>query len=183
MKTILTLTLFFVSILQSFISRADAWDNLTMEEAKQVVSKLEKDPYIFDYCDCCDHSGEYASKAHLLKVTGTEIVVCDWNQEFYTVKITYSVIAELKYTSKGLKTKKLRPYTDDEIGNTVYMNYTWVLNDVSGKAEPLFNSVPYSSYADHRESCKARFAFPTPATVAKVSGDGEYAVWYANRMK
>ena len=183
MKKVLGLVLFLFFLFQSSISRADAWDNLTMEEAKSVVAKLEKDPFIFDYCDCCDHSGEYASKAHLLKVTGTEIVVCDWNQEYYSVKITYTVIAELKYTAKGLRTKKLRPYTDNEIGNTVYMNYTWILNEATGNAEPFFNSVPYSSYADHRESCKGNFGYPIPAAVAKVSSDADYAAWYNERIK
>ena len=55
MKKVLGLVLFLFFLFQSSISRADAWDNLTMEEAKSVVAKLEKDPFIFDYCDCCDH--------------------------------------------------------------------------------------------------------------------------------
>jgi hypothetical protein len=174
--------LFAFALLISPLSFADAWDNLTMEEAKAVVAELKISPYIFDYCDCCDHSGEYAASVHLLKVTGFNIIPSSWSEGQYAVQISYEVIAKLNYTAKGLNTKKLKNYSGDEIGELIYMNYTWVLNRDSKKAAPFFNSVDYSTYGDGAP-CKKEFAYPTPKAVAKVSDDIEYAAWYEANVK
>lgn len=173
--------LFFALCISQF-SFADAWDNLTMDEAKAVVAELKENPYIFDYCDCCDHSGEYASTVHLLKVTDTEIVTCSWSEEHYSVKITYDVIAKLKYTGKGPNTKKLKKYNGDEIGDLIYMNYTWIFNQETMKASPFFNSVSYSTYGESAP-CKKEFTYPTPKAVGKVSDDKGYSEWYAKTFK
>lgn len=174
MRTIILLFALCISQL----SHADAWDNLTIDEARSVVAELKENPYIFDYCDCCDHSGEYAASVHLLKVTGTEIITCSWSEEHYSVRITYEVIAALNYTGKGPNTKKLKKYAGDEVSDIVFMNYTWNINTDSHKATPFFNIVSYSTYGDSAP-CKKEFAYPTPKAVSKVSDDKDYATWYA----
>ena len=97
MKTLFALAVLF----NTFFSFADAWDNLTFEEAEAVVAELKKNPYIFDYCDCCDHTGEYATEVHFMKVTGTEIVTCDWDASYYSVQYTADLIAKVEYLPKG----------------------------------------------------------------------------------
>ena len=174
--------LFALTLLIAPLSFADAWDNLTMEEAKAVVAELKVSPYIFDYCDCCDHSGEYASSVHLIKVTGFNIIPSSWSEGQYAVQISYEVIAKLNYTAKGPNIKKLKKYTGAEIGDLIYMNYTWVLNRDNKKASPFFNSVDYSTYGDG-SPCKKEFTYPTPKAVAKVSDDIEYAAWYEANVK
>ena len=174
--------LFAFVLLISPLSFADAWDNLTMEEAKAVVQELKKNPYIFDYCDCCDHSGEYASKVHLLKVKGFNIIPSSWSEGQYAVQISYEVIAKLNYTAKGPNTRKLKRYAGDEIGDLIYMNYTWTFNEESMKASPFFNSVKYSYYGEG-SACKREFTYPTPKAVAKVSDDIDYAAWYEANVK
>ncbi|MDP5010624.1 MAG: hypothetical protein NWQ47_05265 [Crocinitomicaceae bacterium] len=44
MKTIL----FFFTFFFSQFSYADAWDNLTLEEAQNVIAQLNENPFIFD---------------------------------------------------------------------------------------------------------------------------------------
>ena len=171
-----------LTLLIAPLSFADAWDNLTMDEAKAVVAKLEMTPYIFDYCDCCDHSGEYAASVHLLKVTNAEIIPSSWSEGQYAVQISYEVIAELAYSAKGPNTKKLRKYAGDEIGDLIFMNYTWTLDASTKKALPFYRSVEYTTYGE-AEPCKKEFAYPTPKAVAKVSSDTGYAAWYEANVK
>jgi hypothetical protein len=178
MKTII----FFFSFLIGHFAFADAWDNLTLEEAQNVVLQLEENPYIFDYCDCCDYSGEYASQVFLLKVTNVEIIQCEWNAEFYSVKFESIALAELKYTAKGLNTKKLKKVNSPETASIIYMNYTWGIGLEDKKAHPFFDIVNYSSYGD-TEPCKKEFTFPTPKAVKKVSDDEGYRTWYLNNHK
>ncbi|MDP5098609.1 MAG: hypothetical protein NWQ27_01330 [Crocinitomicaceae bacterium] len=58
MKTIF----FFFTFFFSQFSYADAWDNLTLEEAQNVIAQLNENPFIFDYCDCFDFSGEFSTQ-------------------------------------------------------------------------------------------------------------------------
>jgi len=179
MKTILLL----ISLLISSVSLADAWDNLTFEEAQNVATHLEYNPFIFDYCDCCDHSGEFATKVYLIKVTGTKIVTCEWNTEYYSVQIEGYALAELKYTASGVSTKKLLKTKLNEPNSIITMNYTWTQGFESLIAVPFFEVVDYHTYGDDNKPCKKHFKFPTPKAFAKVSDDPEYAVWYQENVK
>ena len=79
------------TVLLSWNSYADAWDNLTKEEAENVIEYLKVNPYISDYCDCCDHEGEYATTIEFLKVIDARIVTCEWDNEFYTVAVVRKI--------------------------------------------------------------------------------------------
>lgn len=171
-----------LALFTSFFTLADAWDNLTLEEANAVVAELKENPYVFDYCDCCSHSGEYEANVHLLKIIETEIVTCSWSEEHYSVKVSFEIIAGLNYTSKGPNTKKLRKYSGAEISDVIYMNYTWTLNSDSKMASPFFNTIDYSTYGES-SPCKSEFPYPTPKAVAKVSKDEGYASWYKSKVK
>jgi len=176
MKTII----FLFSILASQFSFADAWDNLTLLEAQSVVAELEENPYIFNYCDCCDFSGEYAANVYFLKVTKTEIIECDWNSEFYSVKFESIAIAEMNYSKKGLNIKKLKKVDNPAMSEIIYMNYTWGYSSKDEKAHPFFNQIEYTTYGE-AEPCKKPFLFPAPKAVLKVSDDSDYSVWYKER--
>jgi hypothetical protein len=173
---------FILILFTSTFACADAWDNLTLEEANAVVAELKENPYIFDYCDCCSHSGEYETSVHLLKVIKTEIVQCSWSEEHYSVKIGFEIIAALNYTAKGPNIKKLKQYSGAEISDVLYMNYTWTLDRDSKLASPFFNTVDYSTYGEST-ACKKDFPYPLPKAVSKVSKDKEYASWYRDNVK
>lgn len=167
----------FFALLISPLSFADAWDNLTLEEAEEVVAELAVNPYIFDNCDCCDHKGEYAAKVFLVKVTDTEIIRCEWNPEFYSVRLTFQVIAELKNGPSGPNAKKLRKAGSAEPSDILFMNYTWGLQPGTHIAVPFFSKIPYSTYGESK-ACKKAFNYPTPKAVRKVSDDPDYETWY-----
>lgn len=172
---------FFSFLLLSNVVLADAWDNLTMEQAKAVVSELESNPYIFDYCDCCDRKGEYASQAYFLKVIHAEIVTCSWDKTFYSVQITADVIGKLKRTKTGLKLNKLYKASSAP-SKVIYMNYTWAFNRSTKMASPFFNVVSYDVYGTENKPCSAAFSFPKPEVVSKVYKDEIYSFWYKNHL-
>lgn len=173
-------TLFALTCLLSlfFNAKADSWDNMTLEEAKAVVAELETNPYIFDYCDCCDAKGEYATKVYFLRVIEATIVTCSWDASFYSVQIRSEVLAELKYSNNGVNVKKLKKPTG-EPQQLLSMNYTWGYDPKTQKAVPFFQKITYSLYPDSRNTCKKPFEFPSPKALLKVNGDDAYVNWYA----
>lgn len=132
------LLLFCSILLLSFSSKADAWDNLTLEEAQAVVAELEKNPFIFDYCDCCDDIGPNIHGALLLKVTKTDIVTCEWNTEFYSVKYQATAIAEVSYDDGNVSLLDAKEGSGEF---TLYMNYSRGLDSKSKKATNFFNII------------------------------------------
>lgn len=182
MKTMKNL-LMVLCLMVSTYTFADAWDNLTKEQANAVVAELKANPYIFDYCDCCDYEGEYATSVFLLKVIAADIVTCSWDENYYSVKVTTETIAQVNYTATGLDTKKLmKPGVQPE-NTVIYMNYTWTINPSTKKASPFFNKVEYTTYGTDNKPCKSEFNFPTPKAVAKVSRDKDYGKWYKKNVK
>lgn len=165
-----------------FFANADAWDNLTMDEAQQVVSFLKDNPFIFDYCDCCDNEGEFASEVHMFKVTSTEIVKCDWDEEKFSVKIEFDVIAQIIYLESGPDLSRMFKPSSDEYDNIVFMNYTWGYNAETRMARPLFASISYTTYAESTEGCKAAFSFPSPSMLRHVGIPGGYKKWYKKNV-
>lgn len=169
------------SLLFSFYSFADAWDNLTYAEAEAVVEELNRTPYIFDYCDCCEHSGEYATEVHFIRVIDAKIVTCEWNNEFYSVQVEVVPLAKMKYSAKGINSKKLVKPSITDGTKTIYMNYTWTMSSISTKATPYFNVVTYNFYGSDSKPCKKEFEYPTPKALKKVCNDADYTNWYLSK--
>lgn len=171
--------LFTIFILCPTLLWADAWDNLTLEQAKQVQEFLKTDPYILDYCDCCSHDGEYATNVYLMKVLSTEIVQCDWNYEFYSLKAKVKTIAQLPYKKDGPNMKSAVLIQRDS-SVMITMNYTWVYNKKAKKAGPIYTVIPYDAYGKQdltKGYCKAFTKFPKPRRIK----DKEYKKWYRKK--
>lgn len=177
-----TLSLLF-ALLVSTLSYADAWDNLTMEEAEAVVAELEINPYIFNYCDCCDSEGEYATRVYLVKVLRPRIVTCSWDSEFFSVTYDYYLLAELSYTENGPDVNQLKPQEMKEYAEPIYMNYTWGLNKETKKATPFFNIIEYNFYGEDSQPCKPEFEYPTPKQLKAVKKDKAYKKWWKKNIR
>ena len=172
------LLLFCTVLLLSSYSKADAWDNLTMEEAQAVVTELEKNPFIFDYCDCCDDDGPNVHSALLLRVVNTEIVTCDWNTEFYSVKYQATAIAEVSYNDGTISLLDAKEGSGEF---TLYMNYSRGLNSETKKATNFFNIVAYDYYGD-TITCKDEFNFPQPKALKEIIKVRGYKKWYKRNI-
>lgn len=156
---------------------ADSWDNMTYEQAEQTVKLLETDPYILDYCDCCSHDGEYAVDVYLMKVLSTEIVPCEWNSEYFSIKAQVEVLAEIPYKEKGLVLDSSQAFYEWEKEILITMNYTWIYNKEVEKAAPIYTVVPYDVYGNQKSNsgyCKDLTAFPKPEGIENEA----YEDWY-----
>lgn len=171
-----TLILFFALIV-STLAHADAWDNLTLKEAQEVVKELKANPFIFNYCDCCDYEGDYATTIEMIYVKSTEIVTCDWDETFYKVIYEGEIIASVKNGATGAEITALSTAEDAAVSDAIYMNYTWGYNADLNLATPYFSIVPYEYYGQG-EGCKANFTFPTPSEIKAVSSNKKYKKWY-----
>lgn len=174
--TILALVLF------TNLALADSWDNLTKEQAEAVVKELEQNPYIFDYCDCCNHEGAYAANVRLLKVTSTEIKPCAWEPESFSVTIDVVVVAHLTNTEVGPDLTKMTSKKKEVDVFTISMNYTWTYNEGEKSAAPLYTTIPYDKYDQDKKPCKAHFKFPTPEQGKGIIKDGKYKKWYKKKF-
>ena len=168
----------FFTLALSSLARADAWDNMTFEQAEAVVAELKINPYIFSYCDCCDSEGPFAATILFLKVVQTEIVPCEWDQEAYAVRYQSEVLALITYAQLGPDVTEMSKNEVSDFSDYIYMNYTWGFNDQTKRATPFFNLVEYNFYGENNEPCKEEFNFPVPKLLKRVSNDKEYKKWY-----
>lgn len=171
-------TLLFVLLLAfPFITKADAWDNLTREQAEAVVANLKENPYIFEYCDCCDDNTDRIHGARLVKVTHTTIETCEWNQDMFAVRYQAKVIMELTFAEDGMSILNSNREVEEESADFIYMNYTRTLNPVTKLATNFFNVIDYDYYGENRP-CKKEFAYPNPKIVKGFSKDKGYKKWF-----
>ncbi len=159
---------------------ADSWDNLTYEQAEETCEFLSANPYILDYCDCCDFEGQYATKIYLMCVTSTEIIPCDWDSEYYSIKSDVKVLAEIPYTKDGPAMDNPQRYeSSNEL--IITMNYTWAFNENALKAAPLYTIISYDIYGEQKSNsgyCRDFTPFPKPNTLK----NKDYKNWYKNNF-
>jgi hypothetical protein len=168
---ILLLSFFLCTAL---FSRADYWDNLTYAEAERVVLELKKNPFIFQYCDCCGHS------MVLVEVQTTEIIPCSWLEDAYSVRYTYRSLAAFSRADGDAALGKPEPTSPEGTTELLYMNYSWTLDPESGKAAAYFKAVPYTYYEN--QMCSVSFAYPSPKALKSYIKGTAYKAWYKQTL-
>jgi len=151
-------------------ARADYWDNLSQEEAENVVAELKRNPFIFAYCDCCGGSLEF------VKVIKTEIVPCSWNEGQFSIQYNYIALAAFVRVEQTNQLSAPSSASQSSDPTTLAMNYTWTVHPTTKMAAPFFNAVTYTYYENR--SCEAPFSYPTPTEVRSVSKLMGYKGWY-----
>lgn len=154
---------------------ADPIDWLSPKEAKAVVEYLKKNPYIVDYCDCCD-----APEGALIRVTSTKVVPSPYGDDgSYSVEITGEVVFYGKIqngTMVGLEERS----ADSPLGN-VTMNYHWAYTN--GKIRRMGAAVDYSGEYDF--DCENQLtSFPSASDYkSKNANVSAYKKWYKKTVK
>ena len=146
---------------------ADPWECMSETEVKELMSFLKKNPYVFDYCDCCDEvSRKYDNKklfGHLIKIEKMEIVTCSWDDTQFSVNIVKSSIILSGNVEKGkliaadLDVKNLAPYNGTW---PITLNYCWTYK--AGKISRLFKNIKYDN---EDVKCGGISEFPDPKKV------------------
>ena len=181
-------TLFILT--SAFSVKADAWDNLTKEEANAVVEYLEENPFIFAYCDCCTQNEGFDSQVYFLKVTSTSISTCSWNSDYFTVEYEYEFIAQIAMNSdvpnfnnirtlEEVEAQYMEPF---EFNDPIFMNYTWAYDPLENKATPFFDIIDYHYVKKYGgRTCKEYFHFPEPYLFGHINAAEGYEEWYNSK--
>lgn len=168
-----SLLLIAALLFTSFAALADAWDNLTMDQAKKVQKFLTKNPYIIDYCDCCTEADVY-----LMKVVSTEIIACSWDQSQYSLKANVIRLAKLPNYGDGLNQFNAEKM-NETASFTITMNYTFGFYKKLRWAVPLFKLLPYKD----NHVCKGATNYPDPITTNKTELDAGYTAWHSKNIE
>jgi len=171
MRTILTIIILSTSLTLF----ADPWDDVTKEEAENVVAFLKQNPYILDYCDCCD-----METVPLLKVLYAKIEKSDWKEGKYSVKTQVRKIADIPNSKElGLQLPEAIP-AYGKTNHKITMNYTWGFNLRTQKAAPMFDLVKYSGYPSGKphKPCSSYTGFPNPFESDCEVFPSDYRDWY-----
>lgn len=162
--------LLIFSLLLIFQAKADPWDNLTYKQAVQVSDYLKENPFILDYCDCCD-----AGDVVLLKVIETEIVPCEWDAGSKSVKVTAKKIGKLKRNGSYPSAYRIENM-NEETEYIITMNYTFVYSECGKWAVPFFKVVDY----DNEHVCCGATRFPDPKDNPGIV-DQDYIAWFEEK--
>ena len=162
-------------LISANIAKADAWDNLTHEQAQHVKHFLHKNPYIFDFCDCCGEGTE----VYLIKVESVEITECAWDKKQFSVLTKGRRIAQMQWAHIGLDDYHTDPI-DEEIEYTIYMNYTFAFDKHMKWAVPLFKLIDYQHDGP---ICIGATNYPNPDDEGVQITDQDYIDWYHHHFK
>ena len=171
MKLILSILVIAVTL----FAKADAWDNLTAEQASQVKEFVERNPFIFDFCDCCGSEVE----VFLIKVESAKIVKCSWDKKQFSVVTKGRRIAKMQWAGVGLDDYHAE-FMDEAIEYTIFMNYTFVFDPHMKWAVPLFKMI---EYAHDGPICIGATNYPSPEYEGVQINDQDYLDWYHKNIK
>jgi hypothetical protein len=166
LRNISLLILFIFAVSIETVS-ADPWDCMTESQANELMTFLKKNPFVVDYCDCCDAvARKYDNRkifGHLIKIEKMEIVRCSWDESQFSVNILESTILLSGIIENNKFITAKADYTDLELYNQswpITLNYTWTYK--AGKSSRLFENIPYN--ADD-VNCSGLKKFPSPSEV------------------
>ena len=141
-----------------------------------MVKFLVKNPFLYDYCDCCGGDADY-----LLKVLSAKIVPCQWDTLQYSVMANVQRLARMQNTGNGLNNYHADAVPEDEqyVEYTISMNYTFVYDDYMKWAVPFFKIIPHSNSS----ICVGAVVYIDPTGSGSNINDADYAAWYLKNIK
>ena len=177
-KTLLiTFLAFFASTTALF---ADPWDCMTEDQAKELIKYLKKNPFVLDYCDCCDAGSREQDNTklmgHLVKIESMEIVPCSWDETQFSVNVNSTTVLASGYIEKGnfipekAAADDVRFYSDSW---AIAINYAWNYN--GGSPVRLYKKISYT--ADDFDCGKPK-KFPDPKRIPSSKAQKAYLKYY-----
>lgn len=152
---------FFFAIAISVSLFADPIEDMTQTEAQQLVEYLKNNPYLVDYCDCCDDVNGVENRiyAKLIHVESTEIVPCSYDDNKVSVKIKGTVIVgghvNAKGVMEGVEAQGYAYENDNGSPTLATLNYHFAF--YKGKVVRLGNAISVNT-EDYK--CNALKQFP-----------------------
>lgn len=162
---------------------ADSWTELTLAQAEKAVAHIKANPYIFDYCDCCDqprmnmifvkevYYKETGINAYEVFVKGEIIHVFN-----YVVADDEIAILDEFMTVKDVQEEE---EIDPNFEGVISVNYTFVFFKVTEGEKNATRLMDITGYDQEISGCVPFVQFPYPDSKQKVNPG--YAKWYNGR--
>ena len=123
------------------LSVADTWDNLPLTSAQQLQQHFTQQPYLLEYCDCCEQVPRW------IEVKASFITDSDWNEQ-YSLQLEGETLMQLSLNQQTDDETINGQWLQQEHNSTLSMNYNWAYDADSGKIKPLYSLFEYNEYPD-----------------------------------
>lgn len=165
---------FLLLMLAANAAFADPWDCMTKDEAKALVAYLKKNPYVMDYCDCCNQDG---TTAQLLYIQKAVVKPCEYDAERFSVEVTALVLSENTVNKEGSIMTSQANAQMPSSQLLLSLNYHYTVGD--GTNLPLLYALPSALSYEDAGNCGAElegYCIDVPAAHAK-----KYYKWLKNK--
>ncbi len=181
MKKILLLSLCCLSLQLS----ADPWNAFSKKNAEAMMEYLKQNPYVLDYCDCCDADGKYAAEVYLMKVLRVYMVASEWSDGKYAVKMEVRRIAKIPYYDANGVEPENAMKADEKVETVdLTMNYTRGFSRSTKLATHFHELVEYEHFNNNElRNCREAVAYPNPFEADCKFYDRDYMEWYRLNFK
>jgi len=158
---------------------ADSWTDLTQEQAEKAVEHLQKNPYIFDYCDCCD-----MTTVRLIYVTDVYFLDSQNEPGLFEVHVVGKIINEFDIANVyGDESAVLGGFYkfegDEEFSGILSVNYTFVYSHSADAEVYSVRLCDITGYDQDLTSCVTNMVYPHPSDSKAV--DANYKKWYKTK--
>ncbi len=178
--------LFFLSFLfftQINFVKAESWDYMSKEQAEALLAYVNKNPFIFNYCDCCNDiipENKVKPKAHLLKIEKMEIVPCPFDNTLFSVDVLECTVVATANVSDGF-VSITKTESDDKrkyaIQWALSLNYCFTLIDFVIPSR-LYEAIDYKA---EPFDCSGLIEFPDPELVPEHPLKKAYSKYYKSK--
>jgi hypothetical protein len=176
--------LFFSLFIQNNFLKADPWDCMTKEQAESLLAYLKENPFVFDYCDCCDkvaredaEGGFKKLMGQLLRIDKMEIVPCSWDESQFSVNIKKCSILASGFAGDGVYIAAKIKSDDKEYYSrpwAISLNYCFSMDKVKNPVR-LFEMIDYPA---EDVNCWGFKKFPNPNTIPVSKLQKAYVKFY-----
>lgn len=180
MKKILFLALLFCT---SFLF-ADPIEDFSLADANRIVDFLKENPFMIDYCDCCNDvlsEGEAPIQAKLIRIVEREIVPCEYDASRYSIRITAEILATGVIENKKMSSLRVLPRDEAEEYNTLLSANYFFCADKRKIGQLGMITQDDKLYKEY--NCGGVAAFPAPSELTNIISMEQYVKWYRKNAR
>ncbi len=162
------LVFFVMGLIAHGIALADPEDCMSKSEAETLLTKLKKERYIIDYCDCCA-DGDPSVTANLLFIKKMSIVSCEYDTERFSVRMETQLVSS--FSIKNQRYAGNATYAGNSM-EFALLNYQFFFTNKKASHLGFLVRADYEA-----PNCSGLQGFPSPAMV----NDKKYAAWFKKK--
>lgn len=176
--------LFSLLLCCSSLLFADPIEDFSLADANRIVAFLKENPFMIDYCDCCNEvlsEGEAPIEAKLIRIIEREIVPCEYNAERYSIRITGEILAKGIIENKKMTNIHVLPRDEAEEYNTLLSANYFFCADKRKIGQLGMITQDDKLYKEYK--CGGISGFPAPSALANIISMEQYVKWYRKNAR